>query len=158
MKQKKLTTFLVAWLLLFARAAYADPKLIAIGTVSGLYQDFATQTAGLLENGFPGNRLGGIGSGLAYAGGNTSSARLRIRPIPSMGLLRIRTSSLCSSSATATCRASFPSASKHFLPVMTEKTTKIGTTKKVQHEASGGRSFNPFRRSFDRLKSMRGSL
>lgn len=71
MKQKKLTTFLVAWLLLFARAAYADPKLIAIGTVSGLYQDFATQTAGLLENGFPGNRLGGIGSGLAYAGGNT---------------------------------------------------------------------------------------
>lgn len=50
------------------------------------------------------------------------------------------------------------SASKHSLPVMTEKTTKIGTTKKVQDEASGGRSFNPFRRSFDRLKSMRGSL
>src|SRR5262249_16691320 len=33
--------------------------------------DFAEQTAGTLENGFPGNRLGGIGSGLAYAGGNT---------------------------------------------------------------------------------------
>ena len=71
MNQKKLTTFLIAWLLLFARAAYADPKLIAIGIVSGLYQDFAEQTAGPLENGFPGNRLGGIGSGLAYAGGNT---------------------------------------------------------------------------------------
>src|SRR5262249_62033796 len=28
-------------------------------------------TAGLLENGIPGNRLGGMGSGLAYAGGNT---------------------------------------------------------------------------------------
>ena len=45
--------------------------LIAIGTVSGTYEDFATQTAGKLESGVPGNRLGGIGSGLAYAGGNT---------------------------------------------------------------------------------------
>ena len=45
--------------------------LIAIATVSGTYQDFATETAGLLESGISGNRLGGIGSGLAYAGGNT---------------------------------------------------------------------------------------
>jgi len=45
--------------------------LIAIGTVSGTYEDFATQTSGPLESGVPGNRLGGIGSGLAYAGGNT---------------------------------------------------------------------------------------
>jgi outer membrane protein assembly factor BamB len=45
--------------------------LIAIGTVSGTYEDFATETAGPLESGVPGNRLGGIGSGLAYAGGTT---------------------------------------------------------------------------------------
>jgi hypothetical protein len=70
MYKEKLVTFLLAWLV-FSDAAYADPKLIAIGIVSGLYEDFATQTAGPLENGLPGNRLGGIGSGLAYAGGNT---------------------------------------------------------------------------------------
>jgi outer membrane protein assembly factor BamB len=45
--------------------------LIAIGTVSGTYEDFATETAAPLESGVPGNRLGGIGSGLAYAGGTT---------------------------------------------------------------------------------------
>jgi hypothetical protein len=55
---------------LFASAANAV-ELIAIGTVSGTYEDFATETAGPLENGVPGNRLGGIGSGLAYAGGTT---------------------------------------------------------------------------------------
>src|SRR5215831_519248 len=71
MYTKKLKVFLFIWLALLARIAYADPTLIAIGTVSGLYEDFAEQTAGTLENGFPGNRLGGIGSGLAYAGGNT---------------------------------------------------------------------------------------
>lgn len=45
--------------------------LIAIGSVSGTYEDFATETALPLENGVQGNRLGGIGSGLAYAGGTT---------------------------------------------------------------------------------------
>jgi hypothetical protein len=45
--------------------------LIAIGTVSGTYEDFATETASPLESGVPGNRLGGTGSGLAYAGGTT---------------------------------------------------------------------------------------
>jgi hypothetical protein len=45
--------------------------LIAVGAISGTYEDFATETAGPLENGIPGNRLGGIGSGLAYAGGTT---------------------------------------------------------------------------------------
>ncbi|HXJ57858.1 MAG TPA: hypothetical protein VNU68_14475 [Verrucomicrobiae bacterium] len=34
--------------------------LIAIGTVSGTYEDFATETAAPLESGVPGNRLGGI--------------------------------------------------------------------------------------------------
>jgi hypothetical protein len=57
--------------LLTASASFAaDPVLIAIGTVSGTYEDFATQTAASLENGLPGNRLGGMGSGLTYAGGD----------------------------------------------------------------------------------------
>lgn len=46
-------------------------ELIAIGKISGAYEDFAAETALPLENGVPGNRLGGIGSGLAYAGGTT---------------------------------------------------------------------------------------
>ena len=46
-------------------------ELIALGTVSGSYEDLATETAAPLENGVPGNRLGGFGSGLAYAGGTT---------------------------------------------------------------------------------------
>src|SRR5881394_1736653 len=61
--------------LCFAFSLSAPPvravDLIAIGTVSGTYEDFATETAGLLESGVPGNRLGGIGLGLAYAGGTT---------------------------------------------------------------------------------------
>ena len=52
-------------------AAHADVDLIAIGTVSGAYQDFSIETAAPLENGVAGNRLGGLGSGLAYAGGTT---------------------------------------------------------------------------------------
>ena len=48
----------------------AGPVLIAIGTISGFYEDFATQTAAPLENGVRGNRLGGIGSGIAYLGGD----------------------------------------------------------------------------------------
>src|SRR5262249_46283651 len=32
-------------------------------------EDFATRTTEPLENGIPGNRLGGLGSGLAYMGG-----------------------------------------------------------------------------------------
>ena len=39
----------------------AGPVLIAIGTISGFYEDFATQTAAPLENGVRGNRLGGMG-------------------------------------------------------------------------------------------------
>src|SRR5262245_8309029 len=61
---------LVALLCLNAAIAHAAPDLIAVGSISGTYEDFATATAGLLENGIPGNRLGGMGSGLAYAGGN----------------------------------------------------------------------------------------
>src|SRR5215468_179646 len=69
MNKKLVTLFLAS--LLPVPAAYASTDLIAIGTVSGTYEDFATQTVDPLENGIPGNRLGGMGSGLAYAGGNT---------------------------------------------------------------------------------------
>jgi hypothetical protein len=54
-----------------ASTAHAAIDLIAMGSVSGSYEDFAIETAGPLENGVPGNRLGGLGSGLAYAGCNT---------------------------------------------------------------------------------------
>ena len=70
MTQKKLLPLLISSLLAPA-AAHAGVDLIAIGSVSGSYEDLAPQTAGPLENGVPGNRLGGIGSGLAYAGGTT---------------------------------------------------------------------------------------
>src|SRR5436189_1820173 len=46
-------------------------ELAAIGSISGSYEDFAIETAPPLENGVPGNCLGGFGSGLAYAGGTT---------------------------------------------------------------------------------------
>src|SRR5579884_4314831 len=69
MDKKKLATFLLASSLFTSAANATD--LIAIGSISGTYEDFATQTAAPLENGVPGNRLGGMGSGLAYAGGNT---------------------------------------------------------------------------------------
>jgi hypothetical protein len=48
----------------------AEPVLIAIGSVNGIYEDFAAQTAAPLDNKVPGNRLGGIGSGLTYLGGD----------------------------------------------------------------------------------------
>jgi hypothetical protein len=59
--------------LLHATASYAGagPVLIAVGNISGSTDDMAAETAGLLENGVPGNRLGGVGSGLAHAGGST---------------------------------------------------------------------------------------
>ncbi|MDL2356303.1 MAG: esterase-like activity of phytase family protein [Pseudomonadota bacterium] len=54
-----------------ACAAHAAPQLIAIGTLNGNQRDLSSQSAGLLENGVAGNLLGGMGSGLAWAGGNT---------------------------------------------------------------------------------------
>jgi len=56
--------------LLAAANAHAGTDLIAIGSISGSYEDLSTQTATPLENGIAGNRLGGIGSGFAYAGGH----------------------------------------------------------------------------------------
>ncbi|MEI6708158.1 MAG: esterase-like activity of phytase family protein [Methylococcales bacterium] len=50
--------------------AQAQIDLIAIGQVSGTYQDMASKSSAALESGVAGNLLGGVGSGLAYAGGN----------------------------------------------------------------------------------------
>jgi len=45
--------------------------LVAIGTVSGERADLSRATSGSLENGVAGNRLGGLGSGIEYAGFGT---------------------------------------------------------------------------------------
>ncbi|GAB6142212.1 hypothetical protein JCM14076_29410 [Methylosoma difficile] len=70
MNNKKLIPFL---LLPFfaATTAHAATNLIAIGEINANYQDYSTRTAPALESGVAGNLLGGLGSGLAYAGGNT---------------------------------------------------------------------------------------
>ena len=56
------------------QASLTSGQLIAIGSLTsssaGAYADLSGLT-GLLENGVAGNSLGGIGSGFAYAGGNT---------------------------------------------------------------------------------------
>lgn len=57
-----------------APAASANPILLGIGTLTGSTAGPNADLSGLtapLENGLPGNVLGGLGSGLAYAGGNT---------------------------------------------------------------------------------------
>lgn len=61
---------LPAWLAL-AAAAPAAPQLIAMGSLTGSGAGPGKDLSGLsgkLENGLPGDMLGGIGSGLAYAG------------------------------------------------------------------------------------------
>ncbi|MCX7211850.1 MAG: esterase-like activity of phytase family protein [Burkholderiales bacterium] len=54
---------------MFASGAQAAPGLLAIGTLNGS-SDLSGLT-GPLENGLAGNVLGGMGSGMAWAGGNT---------------------------------------------------------------------------------------
>jgi hypothetical protein len=66
-KQRLIPALLAS--LLFAPAANAAFTLIANGTLSPTASDLSGQT-GLMENGVAGNLLGGIGSGLAWAGGN----------------------------------------------------------------------------------------
>ncbi|HVZ36998.1 MAG TPA: hypothetical protein VG963_31450, partial [Polyangiaceae bacterium] len=53
-----------------AHAPLSSPSvdLIAIGTLSGAGADLSGDTAAPLENGIAGNLLGGIGSGIGYAG------------------------------------------------------------------------------------------
>jgi Esterase-like activity of phytase len=53
-----------------ALTAQAAPQLIAIGSLDGAGADFSGQS-GALENGARGDLLGGLGSGLAWAGGST---------------------------------------------------------------------------------------
>ena len=59
---------------LASHAVFGSPILLATGTLTGSSAgqgvDLSGQTAAL-ENGLPGNVLGGIGSALAWAGGNT---------------------------------------------------------------------------------------
>jgi hypothetical protein len=54
----------------FALPAHADIGLIAQASLSSSLLDLSGQT-GTLENGLAANLLGGLGSGLAWAGGNT---------------------------------------------------------------------------------------
>jgi len=74
MRKWKVATFaLLGASLLLTQLIHAAPpllQLVAIGKIDALYEDFATQTAGPLESGIPGNRFGGMGSGLAYLGGD----------------------------------------------------------------------------------------
>jgi hypothetical protein len=56
--------------LLSLSAAQAAPVLLAHGSLSATGSDLSG-LSGPLENGAPGNLLGGFGSGLGYAGGGT---------------------------------------------------------------------------------------
>jgi hypothetical protein len=67
----RLNLLVVALAAVTTLSAHAAPELIAIGSISGTYEDLSSQTAAPLENKIAGNRLGGIGSGLAHAGGTT---------------------------------------------------------------------------------------
>lgn len=69
MRAPRLTAILA--LLCAAAPAFAQGRLLATAGLDGGYQDLAPRTAAPLENGAAGNLLGGLGSGLAYAGGNT---------------------------------------------------------------------------------------
>ncbi|HJZ75712.1 MAG TPA: esterase-like activity of phytase family protein [Vicinamibacterales bacterium] len=66
----RVTTFVLVACLSAAAARAAEPVLVAVGSISGIYEDFATQTSAPLENGIAGNLLGGMGSALAWAGGD----------------------------------------------------------------------------------------
>ncbi|MDO9166302.1 MAG: esterase-like activity of phytase family protein [Rhodoferax sp.] len=68
MNQKSILSLVLATLFV-ASPAQATPALIAIGALGGT-SDLSGLT-GNLENGVAGNILGGLGSGLAWAGGNT---------------------------------------------------------------------------------------
>ena len=66
----RLSTFVIA--LSCAQQVSAAPQLLAVGTLTGSSAGAGADLSGLagtLENGISGNALGGIGSGLAWAGG-----------------------------------------------------------------------------------------
>ena len=67
-------TLLITGTALVAAPAFAAPVLLATGTLTGSSAGAGADLSGLagvLENGTAANALGGIGSGLAWAGGNT---------------------------------------------------------------------------------------
>jgi hypothetical protein len=67
-KKTQLSTLAAA--LFAASACHAGIDLIAIGSADPASSDRAARTHGPLENGVSGNILGGLGSGLAWAGGS----------------------------------------------------------------------------------------
>ncbi|WP_367026024.1 esterase-like activity of phytase family protein [Methylococcus sp. ANG] len=67
-KKTQLSTLAAA--LFAASACHAGVDLIAIGTADPASSDRAARTHAPLENGVSGNILGGLGSGLAWAGGS----------------------------------------------------------------------------------------
>ncbi len=69
MKNSHLIAALLAPLCI-AQFAHAGVMLIAIGSIGGHGADRSPDTAAPLESGVAGNLFGGIGSGLAYAGGD----------------------------------------------------------------------------------------
>ena len=72
--QKKIISRLLCSVVISTLAianADASVVLLAKGELDGSRADLSTKTAGLLENGLAGNLLGGVGSGFAWAGGNT---------------------------------------------------------------------------------------
>lgn len=66
----KLSLLAITLSLAFQTAANATPSLIATGSLSGTASDLSGLTS-TLENGVAANLLGGMGSGLTWAGGNT---------------------------------------------------------------------------------------
>ncbi len=68
--QFKIKILTTAICLAFQANVYAAPSLIATGSLSGSASDLSGLT-GKLESGVAANLLGGMGSGLAWAGGNT---------------------------------------------------------------------------------------
>ena len=54
-----------------AAAAQAEPRLLATASLDAHGHDLSAETAAPLENGVAGNLLGGMGSALDYAGGDT---------------------------------------------------------------------------------------
>jgi hypothetical protein len=57
--------------ILAAASAHAAVDLIAESQVNGTYQDYSVESSGPLESGVQGNKLGGMGSAIAYAGCNS---------------------------------------------------------------------------------------
>jgi hypothetical protein len=68
------STFFVAALALAVQHTQAQPTLLAVGTLTQSRAGADADLSGLtytLENGAPANLVGGLGSGIAYAGGRT---------------------------------------------------------------------------------------